>query len=241
MEPKENKENEKVTRVGYAAKDAKMTELQDGRKVANLTILTGTKENLMATFARGWNAVAEKIGNIKKGEKWELKGSIAEESGTDGKMYKILTIKEAYPHVKMHIDKAEIRHMENKKIGSTPMRNIMIVQSEIRDGKPVSNVYNIELYGPAQIKKSEGFSVGQIISISGHARHYPYLSKTKEEKVNIAFQNPREIKNLSLMAKNQYEKKQKEEAKSKNITSIKLEGSANSKSKKKSKSKGIDL
>jgi single-stranded DNA-binding protein len=227
----ETGEKEKVTKVGFAAKDAKFTKLDDGKTVANLTIISGTGDNKIVTSIRGWNAMAELMANIKTGEKWEFKGSMKDEPGKDDKVYPTLTAKEAYPHVKLSIENAEIRFIEDKKIRDTPMRNIMIVKNEIKGGKEVGSVFNIELYGARNIVKSEGFEKGNLISITGHARHYPYQSKEGEKKMNIAFQNPLEIKNHSLEAK---------AAKSQKIET-QAEVAPQQKETKKSKGKGIGI
>lgn len=75
---------EKVTRVGFVAADAKSKTFESGKEVTNVTILSGSNENKKATYVRGWNAMADRLKDIKTGEKWEFKGTLSVET-KDGK------------------------------------------------------------------------------------------------------------------------------------------------------------
>ncbi len=114
----------------------------------------------------------------------------------DGKSFDIMTAREAYPHIKKEIQ-GEVKHINDKKLGKTDMKNIMVVSSEMEGGKEVSNVYNIELYGKKNMDKSNGIKVGDIVSTKGHVRMYDY-QKDGELKVNRSFQNPMEIENHTV-------------------------------------------
>lgn len=182
----------KTTRIGFVAADAKTKVFDSGKKVTNVTILSGSDENRKATYIRGWNAMADRLKDIKTGEKWEFKGTLTTET-RDDKSYDVLTAKESYPHIKMEI-RGEVKHIEDKKLGKTDMKNIMVVSSEMKGGREVNEVYNIELYGERNIEKAKGIKVGDIVSTKGHARWYEY-NKDGETKINKAFQNPFEIEN----------------------------------------------
>ncbi len=69
----QNATNQKTTRVGYVASDATTKSFESGKKVTNVTILSGSGENKTATYVRGWNAMADRLADIKTGEKWEFK------------------------------------------------------------------------------------------------------------------------------------------------------------------------
>ena len=181
-----------VTRVGYVAADAKTKSFESGKNVTNVTILSGSDENKKATYIRGWNAMADKLKDIKTGEKWEFKGALNVETNGD-RSFDVLTAKEAYPHVKMEI-RGEVRHVEDKKLGKTDMKNIMVSSSEMQGGREVSEVYNIELYGERNMAKGKGIEVGDVVSTKGHVRMYSYM-KDGQTITNKAFQNPYEIKN----------------------------------------------
>jgi hypothetical protein len=182
----------KTTRVGFVATDATTKTFESGKKVTNVTIISGSGDNQQITYVRGWNAMADRLKDVKKGEKWEFKGQLNQEK-RDGKSFDVMTAKEAYAHVKTQMQ-GEVRHIEDKKIRNTPMKNIMVVSSEMQGGREVNNVYNIELYGDKNIEKAKGINVGDIISTKGHVRIYDYL-KDGETKQNKSFQNPREINN----------------------------------------------
>jgi hypothetical protein len=182
----------KTTRVGFVAADATAKTFDSGKKVTNVTIISGSGDNQQITYVRGWNAMADRLKDVKKGEKWEFKGQLNQEK-SDGKTFEVMTAKEAYTHVKTQMQ-GEVRHIEDKKIRNTPMKNIMVVSSEMHGGREVNNVYNIELYGDKNIEKAKGINVGDIVSTKGHVRIYDYL-KDGETKQNKSFQNPREISN----------------------------------------------
>ena len=184
--------SDKTTRVGFVAADATGKAFDSGNQVTNVTIISGTGENTQTTYVRGWNAMADKLKDIKKGEKWEFKGSVSQESN-NGYTNEVMNAKEAYQHVKMEI-KGVVKHIENKKLGRSDMTNIMVVNSEMKGGREVSEVYNIELYGEKNMEKGKDIQVGDIVSTKGHVRMYDYVKKG-ETKINKAFQNPLEIKN----------------------------------------------
>ncbi len=183
---------QKATRVGFVAADAQTKQFESGKKVTNVTILSGSGDNKQATYVRGWNAMSDRLRDIKTGEKWEFRGDLVTES-KDGKKYDVLTAREAYPHVKKEIQ-GEVKHIADKKLGKTDMKNIMVVSSEMEGGREVSNVYNIELYGDKNIAKGKSIKVGDVISTKGHVRLYDYV-KDGENKINRSFQNPMEIEN----------------------------------------------
>ena len=188
----ENAQTKTTTRIGFVAADAQTKEFDSGKKVTNVTILSGSDENKQATYIRGWNAMSDRLKDIKKGEKWEFKGTLTKETRND-KEYDVMTAKESYPHVKMEIQ-GEVKHIADKKLGKTDMKNIMVVSSEMAGGRETSEVYNIELYGDKNMEKAKGVKVGDIVSTKGHVRLYDYV-KDGETKINKAFQNPFEIEN----------------------------------------------
>ncbi len=188
----ENLIQSKTTRVGFVAADATSKVFDSGNQVTNVTILSGSGDDTKATYVRGWNAMADKLKDIKKGEKWEFKGQLSTET-KEGNSYEVMNAKEAYQHVKMEI-KGEVKHIEDKKLGRSDMKNIMVVSSEMKGGREVSDVYNIELYGEKNMEKGKGIKVGDIVSTKGHVRMYDYV-KDGQTKVNKSFQNPFEIEN----------------------------------------------
>ena len=191
----QNATDQKTTRVGYVASDATTKTFESGKKVTNVTILSGSGENKTATYVRGWNAMADRLADIRTGEKWEFKGDLKVET-KDDKSFDVMTAREAYPHIKKEIQ-GEVKHINDKKLGKTDMKNIMVVSSEMEGGKEVSNVYNIELYGKKNMDKANGIKVGDIVSTKGHVRMYDY-QKDGELKVNRSFQNPVEIENHTV-------------------------------------------
>lgn len=189
-----SQEKKQTTRIGYIAADATTKTFDSGKTVANVTILSGSDENKKATYIRGWNAMADRLKNIKTGEKWEFKGEVSIDK-KDDKEYEVMNAKEAYPHIKKEV-KGEVKHISEKSIGQTEMKNIMVVSSEMEGGREVSNVYNIELYGEKNIAKGKDINVGDMLATKGHVRMYDYV-KDGENKINRSFQNPYEIQNLS--------------------------------------------
>jgi len=226
----ENQTPQSITRIGFVAADAKIKEFDSGKKVTNVTIISGSGDSKQATYVRGWNAMADRLKDIKKGEKWEFKGIFSTET-RDEKSYEILTAKESYPHVKMEIQ-GEVKHMEDKVLGKTDMKNIMVVSSEIKGGREVSEVYNIELYGEKNMEKAKNIRVGDIVSTKGHVRFYEY-EKDGETRINKAFQNPFEIENHTKEQKRDQGKEPKPE--------VANEAKADQKSKAKVKSKGQEM
>ncbi len=200
----ENKTTKNTTRIGFVAADAKTKSFDSGKEVTNVTILSGSDENRKATYVRGWNAMSDRLKDIKTGEKWEFKGTLTTET-RDDKTYDVLTAKESYPHKKMEI-RGEVKHIEDKKIGKTDMKNIMVVSSEMKGGREASEVYNIELYGERNMEKANGIKVGDIVSTKGHVRLYDYV-RDGETKMNKAFQNPFEIENHTKEQKTELGKK----------------------------------
>jgi len=227
----ENLTPNKTMRIGFVAADAKTKVFDSGKKVTNVTILSGSGDQKQATYVRGWNAMADRLKEIKKGEKWEFKGALTTETN-DGKNYDVLTAKESYPHVKMEIQ-GEVKHIEDKKLGKTNMKNIMVVSSEMKGGREISEVYNIELYGEKNLEKAKGIKVGDIVSTKGHARLYDY-EKDGVTKINKAFQNPLEIKNHTVERKAEL----KTETKPKVGKDVKLKGPS---IKSKIKGKGLQM
>ena len=181
-----------TTRVGYVAADATQKEFESGKKVTNVTILSGSGEKKQATYVRGWNAMAERLQNIKKGEKWEFRGQLTSET-KDDRTYDIMNARESYPHIKMEVQ-GEVKHIEDKNLGKTDMTNVMIISSEIEGGKAINQPYNIELYGDKNMAKAKDIKVGDIVSTQGHVRMYEYM-KNGENRVVRSFQNPYEINN----------------------------------------------
>lgn len=194
----QNATNQKTTRVGYVASDATTKTFESGKKVTNVTILSGSGESKTATYVRGWNAMADRLADIKTGQKWEFKGDLKVETKGD-KSFDVMTAREAYPHLRKEIQ-GEVKHISDKKLGKTDMKNIMVVSSEMEGGKEASNVYNIELYGKKNMDKAKGIKVGDIVSTKGHVRMYDY-KKDGELKVNRSFQNPIEIENHTAVSK----------------------------------------
>ena len=229
MENEESKK--KATRVGYVAADAEQKVFESGKKVTNLTILTGSGDDKKATYVRGWNAMADRLQNIKKGEKWEFRGDLTTEKNGD-RSFDVLNARESYPHIKMEVQ-GEVKDIIEKHLGKTKMTNVLMVSSEMEGGKSVSNIYNIELYGERNQVKAKDIKIGDVVSTQGHVRMYEYV-KDGEAKLIRSFQNPYEIKNHT---RSQVQEEKKEEKKDKTMEGKKDE----TKGKKKSAGKKMEM
>lgn len=143
----------------------------------------------------------------------------------------MLSAKEAYPHIKMGV-KGEVKHIQDKPLEKTKMKNIMVVSSEMKGGKEVSDVYNIELYGDKNMAKAEGIKVGDIVSTKGHVRHYDFV-KDGQTITNKSFQNPYEIEN--------HTREQKAEMKVETAADKSMDKSPDIKPKTAKKGKGLGI